>query len=159
MDVLLSLSTVIVQAINLAIVLFVLKKYLFTPYLAHLDEEAKKRADLELKSRDAEALVVAAKSEAQGILSEAKKDAATIRSGAESQAKISAQDILSRAEREASATRSRAVSDMESEKRSLERELTSRVMDVALSINAKVFGKQSAAHKDLVSELSKNAQL
>lgn len=80
MDTLIDYGSLIIQAINFAIVAFVLRKFFFVPYLKYLDEEVEKHITLEKKLADSESIVHAAQSEALDIVEKAKVDAKMIAS-------------------------------------------------------------------------------
>ena len=72
---LINTDTLIIQTINLAIVIFVLWKFFFKPYLAYLDAEALKRAKLEKDALASAHIIDSAKTEAEKIRDEARIDA------------------------------------------------------------------------------------
>jgi F-type H+-transporting ATPase subunit b len=72
---LLDLNALIIQTINLAVVVWVLHRFLFKPYLAHLDEEAAKREKLEKDISASVHIVDDAQIEAKKILDHANTDA------------------------------------------------------------------------------------
>jgi F0F1-type ATP synthase membrane subunit b/b' len=75
MDTLFDLSSFIIQAINFAIVFIVLRSFIFKPYMKYLEEETAKRAELEQKLADSDAILASAKEESEKIVDKAKVDA------------------------------------------------------------------------------------
>ncbi len=144
-----------VQGVNLAIVAYVLRTFLFKPYLAYLDEETEKREELERSHADAKSALEAAESEARGIIEAAKREGKEIRSEAKSLAKQESSLIAFEANKEADAIRAKAAADAENERRALESEMKDRVVEVALKINGKIFGK-SDANAEFVKAAAKN---
>lgn len=144
-----------VQTVNLAVIGFVLHKFAFKPYLAYLDEEEAKRAEIERSHRlvaDAES---DARKKAEGIIEEAKREGKTIREESKTLAKQEASLIIFEANKEAEAIKSKAGTDIENERRALEESLRAKVVSVALKINEKVFGK-SESNAELVKNLAKD---
>lgn len=75
MDTLFDLSSFIIQAINFAIVAFVLRGFIFKPYMKYLEEEALKRETLEKKLADSDSILSSAKEESEKIIDKARVDA------------------------------------------------------------------------------------
>jgi len=78
-----NLGSFIIQFVNICIIIFVLNKFLFKPYLAYMLTEDKKRSELEKAYDEMEEAKKEAKKEAKLILDEAKKDAESIKKNAE----------------------------------------------------------------------------
>ncbi len=141
---LIDFGSLAVQAVNLAIVAYVLRKFLFLPYLAHLDEETKKREELAQAHAEAQNAVEAAKNEAHRIIETAKQEGKSIRAESKSLAKQEASLITFEANKEADAIRAKAETDIGAERRAMEVEMKAKIVDVALKINEKIFGKSEA---------------
>lgn len=155
MEGLVDFGALAVQAVNLGIVAYVLKRFVFSPYLAYLDEESAKRDDIE---RSHELVLIAeedARKKAEDIVNEAKREGKTIREESKTLAKQESSLIVFEANKEADAVRAKALSDIDSERRALEESLRAKVVSVALKINEKVFGK-SEANAELVKNLAKD---
>ena len=75
MDALFDLSSFVIQAINFAIVAFVLRKFFFVPYMQFLDEEAKKRKHLEAEIAKSAHILTDAHNQATNIIDQSKVDA------------------------------------------------------------------------------------
>lgn len=155
MEGLVDLGSLAIQAVNLGIVAFVLKKFVFSPYLAYLDEEAAKRAELERSTELAAQAEADARAKAEAIIDEAKREGKSIREESKTLAKQEASLIVFEANKEADAVRAKGLSDIESERRALEESLRAKVVSVALKINEKVFGK-SESNAELVKNLAKD---
>lgn len=155
MEGLVDLGSLAIQAVNLGIVAFVLKKFVFSPYLAYLDEEAAKRAELERSSELAAQAEADARAKAEEIVNEAKREGKSIREESKTLAKQEASLIVFEANKEADAVRAKGLADVESERRALEESLRAKVVSVALKINEKVFGK-SESNAELVKNLAKD---
>ena len=75
---LIHVPTLVIQAINLGIIVFVLWKFFFKPYLAFLDVEAQKRIKLEEDISSSAHIVDTARTEAEKIRDDARIDAKTM---------------------------------------------------------------------------------
>jgi large-conductance mechanosensitive channel len=60
-----NLGSFIIQFINICIIIFVMNKFLFKPYLAYLKKEEKKRKELETAHKEMEEIKKEAKDEAK----------------------------------------------------------------------------------------------
>lgn len=149
MNTLIDFSSLIIQGINFAIVAFVLRKFFFVPYVKYLDEEARKRTELESKLAESEVLVKSAKDEASDIIEKAKVDAKMLASEIVDTAHKDAAEIAQRAARDAEVTRSKGFDDIAHERKALHTEMKTRVLDIALKLNAKLFSDPKA-HKDFI---------
>ena len=131
---LIHVPTLVIQAINLGIIIFVLWKFFFKPYLAFLDVEAQKRVKLDDARIDAKTM-------ANEIVENARKEAETIRTEAATEAELA---------------RKKGFADVEHERKVLADTMKQKVIDVALKMNEKLFGKNEAneqflknSHKDI----------
>ena len=149
------ISSLLVQAVNLAIIIFVLRKFVFIPYLAHIDNETAKRADLESKTREADTLVKAAVSEADALVAAAKNEATDIRKNARDLAKRESALTLSAASVEAQGIKNKALSDINTERNTLETEMRSKILSVAIRLNEKLLG-DSAKNSELLSKFARD---
>jgi F-type H+-transporting ATPase subunit b len=146
MDTLIDWNSLIIQTINFAIVAFVLSRFFFKPYMRFLDEEAAKRKDLEEKLAKQSYILEEAHNQAANLVDQAKIDARIVSTEIVENAKKEAQDLIAKAETEAQVMREQGFSDIASERKSMELEMRQRVIDVALALNAKIFG-DSASHR------------
>lgn len=78
MNTIFDFSSFIIQAINFAIVALVLRSFIFKPYMKYLEEETAKRALLEKKLADSDALLLNAREESEKIIDKARVDAKMI---------------------------------------------------------------------------------
>ena len=158
MDAFVNLGSFIIQFINISIIIFVLNKFLFKPYLAYIKAEEKKRQELERAHEEMELLKDEAKKEASEILKEAKKEASEIKKRSESIAKEEALEIVEEAKAEAGKIKNKAELDIENERKNLYAELKDKVLDVALKLNEKLFSK-SDANKDFIEKALKEEKI
>lgn len=75
MNTIFDFSSFIIQAINFAIVAFVLRGFIFKPYMKYLEEEAAKRALLEEKLAESDSILASAQEESENIIEKARIDA------------------------------------------------------------------------------------
>lgn len=153
MNTIFDLSSFIIQAINFAIVAVVLRAFIFKPYMKYLEEEAAKRVELEKKLADSDAIVESAKTEAQTIVEKAKVDAKMMGAEIVENARKEWSEISARAQADADAARAKWFAQVEQERKAMSEELKGKVLDVALMLNQKLFGKNEAN----VEFLKKNA--
>jgi F-type H+-transporting ATPase subunit b len=155
MSELINLDALFIQTINLAVIVYVLYRFVFKPYLAVIDSEEKKAHEIEKLHKNAESMKKDAEEAAQSIVDEAKKDAKTIRAEARSLAKEESNSLVAEATKEADSIRAKGLADVAAEKAELENELKSKVLSVAIKLNSKLFGT-SEKNEELLSKLSKD---
>lgn len=131
----------IIQGINFAIVAYVLRRFFFVPYMKYLDEEAKKRKTLEEQIAKNENILKDAHLQAENIVDKAKVDAKMIASEITDNAHKEAHEIVTKAHSDADAARTKGFADIAHERKMIMDELRGRVVDVALKMNEKLFGK------------------
>lgn len=154
MSELIDIPSLIIQSVNLAIIIFVLRRFLFIPYMQYLDQEAAARKLLIEQTKEGEAILTQARDQAEQIVDRSRLDAKMVASEITEQARREAMDIRSHAEKDAENTRSKGFSEIALERKKLYEEMKSRVMEVALALNKKLFG-DSSSHREF---LEKNAQ-
>lgn len=144
MDALFDLSSFIIQAINFVIVAFVLRRFFFVPYMRFLDEEAKKRKALEAEIAKSSHILTDAHNQATNIIDQSKVDAKLIASEIAENARKEATALIKKAHQDADAARSKGFDDIALERKMIVEELRSKVIDVALKMNEKLFAKNEA---------------
>lgn len=147
-------SSFIIQSINIAVIIYVLRRFVFIPYLAHIDSEILKREELEAKTANATLVVEAANAEAKELLTIAKNDANEIRKNARELAKRETSLALSKTNDEAAGIKKQALEEIASERLTLEKEMRSKILGVAISLNAKLFG-DSKKNTELLEQFAK----
>lgn len=152
MENLLDVSSLIIQFINFAIIAYVLRRFFFLPYLRYIDEEKKKRKELEEQLEKSAFILTDAHNQADNIISQARVDAKMVSLEIIELARKDAKDITTKAHRDADQARSKGFADIELERKALEAEMKKRVLDVALALNKKIFGETSEAHKSFLSQ-------
>lgn len=144
MDALFDLSSFIIQAINFAVVAFVLRRFFFVPYMHYLDTEAKKRHALESEIAKSANILTDAHAQATNIIDQAKVDAKLIASEIADNARKESIDLIKKAHADADAARAKGFDDIALERKMIAAELKSKVVDIALQMNAKLFAKNDA---------------
>lgn len=133
------LSSLLIQSINIAIIIYVLRKFVFIPYLAHIDAEVLLRTELEAKTANATLVVEEARGEAKELIHIAKNEANEIRKNARELAKRETSLALSKTNDEAAALKKQALDEIASERLSLEKEMRTKILGVAIALNTKLF--------------------
>lgn len=136
---LIDIPSLAIQSVNLAVIIFVLWKFFFSPYLRYLDEEAKKREKLESELQKSANIVKDAHDQADNILDQSRVDAKMIATEITENARKEATEIIAKAHVDADAARSKGFADIAHEKKVILEELKGRVVDVALKMNEKLF--------------------
>ncbi|MGB2110395.1 MAG: ATP synthase F0 subunit B [Patescibacteria group bacterium] len=145
----LKLGVVIAQIINFGILFFLFKYFLGEKIVKAIEE---RRAHLQ-KFDNAEQQVrekeEEAKLKADSIINEARNKSAEITKNADEIAKQNIEKSKQKAEMEANSIISNAQSSMEKERLSMMGEMKSKVVDLSLRLNKKMFSKESA-NKDFM---------
>jgi F-type H+-transporting ATPase subunit b len=151
---LVNLGSLFIQLINLSVVVYVLYRFIFKPYLAFIDEETAKREAFEENARAAEHIISDARKEAGIIMDAAKNEARAIITDSEALAKKEYSLILSDARKESEQIKVKASKDIENERQALHNELREKVLSIALRANEKLFGKNEA-NADFIAKVIK----
>lgn len=154
MDSFVNLWSFIIQFVNIVIIIFMLNKFLFKPYLVYLHNEELKRKDLEDAHLKLHTLKDDAKKEAKEIIDDAKKEAHFIKVQWESLAKEETIAIINEAKEESERIKAKALLDVDNERKAMNSIMKEKILEVALKLNEKLF-KQSEANIDFI---KKNAE-
>jgi len=144
-----TVETFVIQFVILLIVLWVLNKFLFKPYLAYLDNWEDKQKKLEEDYNNIDKLIAWANKQKEEILDEARNEAGAIVADAESLAKTKKTSILEKAEEEAKSIIESGKNEVEKEKLSMLNGVKSKLTDLILKFNKKLFSENSL-NKDFV---------
>lgn len=144
-----TLETLVIQTIILILILWVLNRFVFKPYLEYLDKETEKRKKLETDYNNIEKLNKEALEAKEALLAEARNDAAIIRKDATEIAKKEAQVIKETATNEAASIKNSALSEIAKEKETMLNDVKSKSIDLILKFNAKLFSSEKV-NKDFV---------
>lgn len=138
-------DTFLVQFVLLVIILWVLNKFVFKPYLKYLDEWEDKHKKLEKDYNHIDDLIQKANTDKEDILAKARERWNELISEAESLAKQKKENLISDAEKEASNIVSASKSDIEKERLDMLNSIKSKVVDLALKLNSKLFEKEKVS--------------
>jgi len=144
-----TLETIIIQTIILFMILYVLNKFIFKPYLSYLDKEMERRKKLEEDYNNIDKINKDALEKHEAVLVDARKIAALIMKNSENVAKKEALSIKQQAEMEASSIKNSALAELQKEKENMLEEIKSKSIDLILKFNAKLFDKERV-NKDFV---------
>ncbi len=129
----------IIQFINICIIIYLLNRFLFKPYLQYLDQEDKKRRDLEASYEELEVIKESAKNEAKTIIEEAKNEAKFIKKQWRELTKQESEVIIKDAKIEAIKIKTKWLEDVENERNILYNEIKEKILNTALKLNEKLF--------------------
>lgn len=149
-------DALILQTVILFVILWVLNKFLFKPYLEYLEEYAKKQSKIEQDYRNIDKLVADAESEKQSILDQARKTWDEIISEAETIASKKKTVILEKADKEAFQLLESSRVDIEKERQSMLGQAKGKVLDLAVKLNSKLFDNEKAS-KDFLEKSLKDS--
>ncbi len=142
-------ETFIIQFVILLLVIWVLNRFIFKPYLAYLDDLEWKQKKLEDDYKNIDRLIKDAEDKKENILKTARERGDSLITEAENIAKKKREDIIFRAENDALDLVESAKSEIEKERLSMLSSMKSRVTDLVLKLNSKLF-KQENVTKDYV---------
>lgn len=148
-----NLWSFIIQLINIALIIYILNRFLFRPYLKLVQEEDKKRVEMDYIYGNLEKVKEEAQNEANEIIVEAKKDASKIRENMEIQANIEKEQIIREAQIEWKNMIEHAEKEVEIMKKTMLQSVKENIFDLTLRLNSKIFGKQETNKDFLKREL------
>lgn len=148
-----TVETFIIQFIILLIVIWVLNKFLFKPYLAYLDEMELKQKKLEVDYKNIDKLIKNADSDKEEILKEARLKWGEIMSEAENIWKKKRENIIFRAENDAKDLFESARSEIEKERLFMLNSIRLNVVNLVIKLNSKLFKKENITKDFIEKEL------
>ncbi len=150
----LKIWVIIAQIINFLIFMFILYYFLWKKVAKVLEERKEHIEASESAEDEAKAKLVEAEEEKESILAEARKKASDIEANAENLAKQNTKKALEKSEKEAEFMLSSARSQIDKEKLEMENSMKSKILDLALKLNSKLFKKDSVNKDFIESEYS-----
>jgi len=144
-----TLETMAIQFLILVLIIFVLNKFIFKPYLTYLDKETEIRKKMEDDYNNMNKLNKEALEKQESILAEARKNADLMMRNSENLAKKESLQIKQQAELEAKSIKSSALADVQKEKENMLSEVKLKSVDLILKFNARLFDKEKV-NKDFV---------
>ena len=151
--------TMIFEVVNLLIVMLILKKFLFKPVNAVLEQRQAEIGGMYQKAEDAQKEAQALKPAYDERMSGARKEADELIVAAQDSARRRGDEIVEDARDEAVQLRRRAEEDIELQKRKALREARDELADMAVDIAGKVVEREVTRedHDRLVEEFIKSA--
>jgi len=142
-------ETFAIQFTILILVIWVLNKFIFKPYLSYLDELDTKQKKLEWDYKNIDKLVKDAEWKREDILKEARLKWDQIINEAESIWKKKREDIIFRGENDAKDLFESARSEIEKERLFMLNSIRTNVINLVIKLNSKLF-KQENITKDFI---------
>ena len=146
--------TMIFTWINLLILVFVMKKFLFKPVMNMFAQREQEVGSMYEKAETAQKNAEEMKSEYTEKLSAAKEEASRIMKEATHEATLRGEQIVSEAQKKASAIVTKAQKEIEREKEAAVKEIKEDIASIAVDIAGKVIEKNLTAkdHERLLEE-------
>lgn len=148
-----TVETFVIQFFILLLVIWVLNKFLFKPYLAYLDEMEAKQKKLEKDYKNIDKLIKEANDEKEVILKEARTKWDEIMSEAENIWKKKRENIIFRAENDAKDLFEWARSEIEKERTFMLNSIRSNVVSLVVKLNSKLFKQENITRDFIEKEL------
>ena len=145
-----NLGSMLIQIVNLAVVLFVLKKALFDPYLKLVEQTEADRKEIAAVHETVEKIRKEAEKEATALVSDAHKKAFEMREHAAKNAQKNADDIVAQAEEQARIIRERAEGEIHALEQTFAKRMKDGVMTAAVELNKKLLGQSNTARRDFM---------
>ena len=144
-----TLETFAIQTVILLVILWVLNKFVFTPYLAYLDQIEEKQKKVEEDYKNIEHITREAEKNAENIISEARLKWESLIGEAETIAKKKRETILAKAESEAKDFLDSGKNEIEKERTSMVNSLKGMVVDLMMKLHTKIL-KDEKLSRDFV---------
>jgi F-type H+-transporting ATPase subunit b len=145
-----NLWSMLIQIVNLAIVLFVLKKALFDPYLKLVEKTETEQKEISAVHETVERIRKEAEKEATTLVSDAHKKAFEMREHAAKNAQKNADDIIAQADEQARIIRERAEGEIHALEQTFAKRMKDGVMTAAVELNKKLLGQSNTARRDFM---------
>lgn len=139
-----------IQVINLGIVLFVLKKFLFDPYLKLVEKTEHDQKEIAHVHEAVKKIKKDADDEATALLSEAHKEVSKMRKSAEDNAQKHVEKIIHHAEEQAKIIEETAKAEIQVNEQAFMKRMKDGVMVAAVELNKKLLGQSNTARMDFM---------
>ena len=149
-----TLETLVIQAIMLWIIIWVLNKFIFKPYVEYLDKESEKREKLEKDYKNIDGLIAVAEEKKERLLKEARDSSASILSDAENLGNKKRISIIEKAEKDAKTIIKASEGEIEKERLTMLNWVKTKLIDLILKFNWKLFNEENISKDYLEKELS-----
>lgn len=145
-----NLGSMLIQIINLAVVLFVLKKALFDPYLKLVEKTEIEQKEIANMHSTVEKIRKDAEHEATALISDAHKKAFEMREHAAKNAQKNADDIVAQATEQARIITERAEGEITALEQTFAKRMKDGIMTAAVTLNKKLLGQSNTARQDFM---------
>jgi F-type H+-transporting ATPase subunit b len=145
-----NIGSMMIQVINLGVVLFVLKKFLFDPYLKLVEKTEADQKEIASIHETVAQIRAEAEKEANELVSDAHKKAFEMRENAAKNAQKNADDIVNQATEQARIIRERAEGEITVLEQNFSKRMKEGVMTAAVELNKKLLGQSNTARKDFM---------
>ena len=149
-------DALVLQTIILFVILWVLNKFLFQPYLKYLEDYEKKQSKIENDYRNIDKLVADAEVEKESILEQARRTGDEIISEAENIASKKKTVIMEKADKEAFDLLESSRVDIEKERQSMLWQAKWKMLDLVVKLNGKLFDNEKVS-KDFLEKSLKDS--
>ena len=143
------LWVIIAQLINFWIIFFIFKYFLGEKIVTAIEERRKNLKASKDAWNLAKEKIEEAEKQVDSMLVEARKKAVEIESYAEELSKQNSNRIIERSEKEAEYMLESARTQIEKERLDMENNMKTKILDLSLKLNSKIFNKESA-NKDFI---------
>jgi len=144
-----TVETFVIQFVILLVVLWVLNRFVFRPYLAYLDEWEAKQEKVKADYNNAESILEEKRVQWDEILAKARSKGNAVIEEAEALANSKKEKIISQAETQAKDSIEVAQKQIENERSSMLSGAKAHIVNTALKLNEKIF-KDEKASKDFM---------
>lgn len=140
-----NLGSFVIQAINLAIIVYILKRFIFDPYLLYLEEAERKQREIDEATNTIASIRETAEIEANTLIAEAHKTSFEMREHAKHVAHKNAEDILATAQKESEDLKAKALAEIDQKERAIRSALKQETLKLAINVNKKLLGDEGKA--------------
>lgn len=144
-----TVETFVIQTVILLLVLYVLNRFVFKPYLAYLDAWEEKQKKLEEDFKNIDGLIKNAEVQKEEILTSARKTGENIVSESENIWKKKREEIIAKAESDAKDIVDNGNITIEKERLAAMNSVKGHLVDLVLRLNGKLF-KDTNISKDFI---------
>lgn len=148
-----TVETFLIQTVILILIIYVLNRFLFKPYLAYLDKLEEKQKKIEEDYKNMDSLLVKAEEDREKILSEAREKWAKIISESENIWNKKRETIILKAEDDAKKLLEWTRWEIEKERNFMVSSIKSSVVNLVLRLNSKLFKKENITEEFVKKEL------
>lgn len=149
-----NLWTILAQIINFLVLFYIFKRFLWGKITDLVIERSKKLETLNNVEEDIKNKINLANEESNKLLEQARQNASKIEKDAENLAKTNKEKIVTEAEKQAKSILEWARNEIEKDRLTMINSIKSRVIDLSLKLNEKLFDKEKVNKDFMEKELS-----